>query len=192
MSLPQSRLHIIYSSTLDFQHHCVLPSFHRAAQALAFDPMHPSVLLLAFPDNTLQIYDVETRQFPVWGKELSASLPTRFTYAHDPVLGVSFDPAVPTTEGGKTRYILFWGATWLFKVSLDTSVRTGGKKRRHEVVGADAEDKQWRDCKMITHYRPIVCCDFLSKDELVVVERPLVDVLLTLPPAYFKHKYGAS
>ncbi|KAF8971560.1 WD40-repeat-containing domain protein [Flammula alnicola] len=72
-------------------HHCILPSFRRAAQALAFDPMHPSVLLLAFPDNTIQIFDVETRQFPVWGKELAASLPKRFTYAHDPVLGVAFD-----------------------------------------------------------------------------------------------------
>ena len=156
--------------------------------------MHPSVLLFAFPDNTLQIFDVETRQFPIWGKELSASLPKRFTYAHDPVLGVSFDPAgITTTKESNTRYILFWGATWLFKVSLDTSVRTGGKKRRREaVVGADVEDRQWRVCKMVTHYRPIVCCDFLGKDELVVVERPLVDVLLTLPPAYFKHKYGAS
>ncbi len=41
---------------------------------------------------------------------------------------------------------------------------------------------------MITQYRPILCCDFLSKDELVIVE---VDVLMTLPPAYFRHKYGS-
>lgn len=158
--------------------------------------MHPSVLLLAFPDNTVQIFDAETRQFPVWGKELSASLPKRFTFAHDPILGVAFDPAVGG-EQGKTRYVLFWGATWLFKVSLDTTIRTGGRKRRREmpipVPGAEEnEEKQWRDYKMITQYRPILACDFLSKDELIVVERPLVDVLLTLPPAYFRHKYGAS
>ena len=159
--------------------------------------MHPSVLLLAFPDNSVQIFDVETRQFPVWGKELTASLPKRFTNAHDPILGVAFDPAVDLgSEEGKTRYVLFWGATWLFKVSLDTTIRTGGRKRRREipapVPGAEEnEERQWRDYKMITQYRPILACDFLTKDELVVVERPLVDVLLTLPPAYFKHKYGA-
>lgn len=45
---------------------------------------------------------------------------------------------------------------------------------------------------MITHYRPILYMDFLDAGELVVVERPLVDVLSELPPAYFKHKYGAS
>ncbi|PPQ90453.1 hypothetical protein CVT25_014971 [Psilocybe cyanescens] len=192
----RARTHIFNLDLIS--HHCVLPTFPRAAQALAFDPMHPSVLLLAFPDNTIQIFDVETRQFPIWGKELAASLPKRFTYAHDPVLGVAFDPAVSSSSGtddqGKTRYVLFWGATWMFKVSLDTTVRSGAKKRRREmapVPGAD-EDRQWRDYKMITQYRPMLCCDFLTKDELVVVERPLVDVLLTLPPAYFKHKYGAS
>jgi len=175
--------------------------------------MHPSVLLLAFPDNTIQIYDVETQQFPIWGKELSASLPKRFTHAHDPILGVTFDPPVASAgPEGKTRFVLFWGATWMFKVNLDTTVRhVGGKKRRRErevppVVAAPPptpgggpglgapieEERLWRDYKMITQYRPMLCCDFLSKDELVVVERPLVDVLLTLPPAYFKHKYGAS
>ena len=158
-------------------------------QALAFDPMHPSVLLLALPDNSIQFYDVEARQFPVWGKELSNSLPRRFTSAHDPVIGVSFDPAVSDTEAGKTKYIIFWGATWMFKVSLDTTVRLGGRKRRRDVVD---EDRPWRDFKMITQYRPILCVDFLTKGELVVVERPLVDVLSTLPPAYFKHKYGIS
>jgi len=79
-------------------------------------------------------------------------------------------------------------------------VRTGGRKRRREREmppppvsgGEENEGGQWRDYKMVTQYRPMLACDFLTKDELVVVERPLVDVLLTLPPAYFKHKYGAS
>jgi U3 small nucleolar RNA-associated protein 4 len=34
--------------------------------------------------------------------------------------------------------------------------------------------------------------DFLTNGELVVVERPLIDILSTLPPPYFKPKYGAS
>lgn len=173
--------------------------------------MHPSVLLLAFPDNTIQIYDVETRQFPVWGKDLALSLPRKFTTAHETILGVEFDPYEPVTDSseasnkggdtGKTRYVLFWGSTWIFKASLDTAAfihsRKKKKRRRDEekcmaLNAEEGEERRWRDFKMITHYRPILCCDFLSKDELVVVERPLVDVLMTLPPAYFKHKYGAS
>ncbi len=171
--------------------------------------MHPSVLLLAFPDNTIQIYDVETRQFPAWGKDLTLSLPRKFTGAHEAVLGVEFDPYEPGAGGGgagskggdegKTRYLLFWGSTWIFKASLDTTAFVGKKKKRRRdeerraaLDAEEEEERRWRDFKMITQYRPILCCDFLSKDELVVVERPLVDVLMTLPPAYFRHKYGAS
>lgn len=192
----QARTHIFNLDSIS--HHCALPSFHRSAQALAFDPIHPSILLLAFPDNTIQIYDVETRQFPSWGKELISSLPKRFTYAHDPILGAAFDPTPSShLESPKTRFIIFWGATWLFKAALDTSVRVTGKKRRRDAINGTVaatgdEERAWRDDKLIMQYRPIACCDFLTNDELVVVERPLVDILATLPPAYFRHKYGAS
>lgn len=54
------------------------------------------------------------------------------------------------------------------------------------------EENQPNNFRMVTHYRPILHVDFLGPGELVVVERPLVDVLATLPPAYFKPKYGAS
>jgi len=102
----------------------------------------------------------------------------------------------------------------LFKVGLGVGTRTfrvsnGAGKKRRRAVGAAGDDgvgaaelngvlpltdeeRPWRDCKMITQYRPIGACEFLSREELVVVERPLVDVLATLPPAYFKHKYGSS
>lgn len=53
-------------------------------------------------------------------------------------------------------------------------------------------EEQDSNFKVVTHYRPILLVDFLDPGELVVVERPLVDVLATLPPAYFKPKYGAS
>lgn len=188
-----------------FQYHTTLPTFPRPAQTLTFDPMHPSVLLLAFPDNTIQIYDVEKRQFPVWGKDLALSLPRRFTGAHEAVLGVEFDPYEPGAgsgkggDEGKTRYVLFWGSTWIFKASLDTTAFVGKKKKRRRdeerraaLDAEEEEERRWRDFKMITQYRPMLCCGFLGKDELVVVERPLVDVLMTLPPAYFRHKYGAS
>jgi U3 small nucleolar RNA-associated protein 4 len=43
---------------------------------------------------------------------------------------------------------------------------------------------------MVTRYRNVLGVEFISSDEMVVVERPLLDVLSTLPPAYFKAKYG--
>ncbi|KAG6891409.1 hypothetical protein C0992_007188 [Termitomyces sp. T32_za158] len=182
-----ARTHIFNLDSI--QHHSVLPTFAKPTQVLAFDPREPNILIMAFPDNTLQVYNVESRQFPTWGKELCNTLPRRFTHAHDPVLGVAFDAAAP-------RYALFWGSTWICKLSLTGSAPRGlTKKRRRESMKASSLlsiDDTHRDLKMIAHYRPILYLDSLASGELVVVERPLVDVLSDLPPAYFKHKYGAS
>ena len=44
---------------------------------------------------------------------------------------------------------------------------------------------------MTDKYRNLLGVQFLNAEEMVVVERPLLDVLSTLPPAYFKPKYGS-
>jgi U3 small nucleolar RNA-associated protein 4 len=74
----------------------------------------------------------------------------------------------------------------------NSSAQSSHKKRRRESDKIDPMSEDHLNFKMITHYRPILYADFLAPGELVVVERPLVDVLATLPPAYFVHKYGAS
>jgi U3 small nucleolar RNA-associated protein 4 len=51
---------------------------------------------------------------------------------------------------------------------------------------------------MVTKYRPLLCVDFVgetesgSAEELVVIERPLVDVMANLPPAFYRPKFGAT
>jgi len=191
------------------QHHTTLPSFPQPAHALAFAPSKPSLLVLGFANNTLELYDVEARQFPPWSRPLCSALPKRFTHLHDAILGVTLAPVAPDDDadksesgGSKTSDVLalFWGATWLCKVQFATPVGWGGfeKKRRRRRSG-DVDQGAERDgnasvhnFKLVTQYRQILLADFLSPGELVVVERPLTDVLMSLPPAYYRPKYGAS
>lgn len=65
-------------------------------------------------------------------------------------------------------------------------------KNTNTEVGPVAATEEQHHIKVVTHYRPILFVDYMAPGELVIVERPLVDVLATLPPAYFRHKYGAS
>lgn len=164
---------------------------------------------------------MEARQFPSWSKNLSLSSPVakKLVTLHDTILGISFPPPplLPASndmsteksgiqqkeeDGGKSRYALLWGANWLIKLPLSLST-TGGhsktsRKRRRpqqdqvDVQASMEESLTNSSSKLVTHYRPILYVDFLDDGELVVVERPLVDVLRTLPPAYFKHRYGSS
>jgi U3 small nucleolar RNA-associated protein 4 len=187
-----------------------------------------SNLLLTFPNNSVQVYDVEQRQFPPWGKTLSAVLDQRLRSMHDAVLG-AFTATASTSDGStKKKALLFWSATWICKIGLNQSLarpsssfhsssHSSHRKRRRgkeadkkpaqgrEAAGLDEEEVARReqdvsrgvDFKMITTYRPMLCVDRVNgsdagSSELVVVERPLVDVLATLPPAYFKHRYGRA
>jgi U3 small nucleolar RNA-associated protein 4 len=141
---------------------------------------------------------VESRQFPSWAKDICNNLPKRLTRTHDHILGVAFEPvgAGSSSKAPFPRYALLWGSTWLCKLKLDgSSAKASHKKRRRDGDKSpkiDPVSDDHANFKMITHYRPILFVDFLGPGELVVVERPLVDVLATLPPAYFVHKYGAS
>ena len=157
--------------------------------ALSFDANHPNILVMVFPDNSLEIYDVESRRFPAWGKELCHKLPRRFKHSHDPVLGVAFNPLEDLSSTG---YAVFWSSTWICKLALKNSTLNGSNKKRRREIPSAKDDDSSNDLKMITHYRPILFVGFLDVGELVVVERPLMDVLSELPPAYFRHKYGTS
>jgi len=194
------------------QHHTALPSFPQPAHALAFAPTSPSLLILGFANNTLELYDVETRQFPPWSRALCTALPKRFTHLHDAMLGVTLAPAAQennnmddgvgggsSSNGSQNVFALFWGPTWLCKVQFAAPVGWGGfeKKRRRRRSGnfdhgEERDSNAVHNFKLVTQYRQILLAEFLAPGELVVVERPLTDVLAVLPPAYYRPKYGAS
>lgn len=143
-----------------------------------------------------------------------ASLPTALMSNDMEVDGAPSLAALSSEENGE-RFAIFWGATWLCRVELNAPVGWGGftKKRTRDekelphgkgAVGKAAvpqerskagygdspADEEATNFKVVTRYRPILFADFLNHDELLVVERPLVDVLAKLPPAFFKPKYG--
>jgi len=204
----------VYAYNLDsLQYHCVLPTFPHAIQALSFDSSDHGTLIIGLANNTIHVFNVESRMFPEWSIPLCSNLPKRFTHLHDPILGLTLNPT-PTRDG--SRKALFWGFTWMCSVKLDSPAGWGGfsKKRRREykttqngasqshpnigktLANTSPEDPydqtQPKNFTVLTRYRPLLFVDFLDCGELIVVERPLVDVMSVMPPAFFKPKYGSS
>lgn len=105
---------------------------------------------------------------------------------------------------------ILWGTSWLCKLKLDWLGKyTEPRKRRksesrhppQEYQGVptlaprpDLQNSAYeaRNLRIVTQYRPILALDFVGPGEMVLVERPLVDVLSKLPPAFFKPKYGQT
>lgn len=184
------RTHVFNLDAL--QHQSQLPSFTHTVQALAFSSSSPALLVVGFANNTLELWDVEARASPGWARQFCSSLPKRFTHLHDPLVDISFPEPSPSLPG---HFALLWGSTWLCKVDFSAQAGPGGfnKKRRRQGQQAQANKLPVSEnFKLFTQYRQVLAADFVSDRELVVVERPLVDVLARLPPAYFKPKYGAS
>ena len=203
----------VYIYNLDsLQYHCTLPMFPHAIQALSFHPSNYGTLVIGLANNAIHVFDVESRAFPDWSIPLCNNLPKRFTHLHDPILGLTFNPT-PSKDG--SRKALFWGFTWMCSVKLDSPVGWGGfsKKRKRErktttngmstprknvgkAQSGSAEDQNGqthpKNFAVLTQYRPLLFVDFLDCGEMVVLERPLVDVMSAMPPAFFKPKYGSS
>lgn len=105
---------------------------------------------------------------------------------------------------------IIWGTSWLCRLRLDWLAKcTEPRKRRKSEARHHPQEHQGipnlaprpdlqnsaydaRKLHMVTRYRPILALDFVGPGELVLVERPLVDVLSKLPPAFFKPKYGQT
>ncbi|KAG9314637.1 WD40 repeat-like protein [Chiua virens] len=128
---------------------------------------------------------------------------------HDMTDATQASPGLRSTALSQKEAI-FWGSSWLCKLRLDWMGKyTEPRKRRksearhlpqdhHDVPALasrpDLQNSAYdaRNLRMVTHYRPILALDFVGQGELVLVERPLVDVLSKLPPAFFKPKYGQT
>jgi len=44
--------------------------------------------------------------------------------------------------------------------------------------------------RMIRDFKPLLGGDFVSSDELLLVEMPWLKILDSLPPTFQRHKYG--
>lgn len=104
-----------------------------------------------------------------------------------------------------------WGATWILRVRVNPATgwgakqSNGGKKKKRarqqqqeeEAVGGGEGEKsaakqaEGERFKLTQTFRPVLGLDYVGKGELVVVERPWLDLVAGLPGGYFRGgKYG--
>lgn len=198
--------HVCVFNLDSVKHVSTLPRTTLPPSALAFDSRIPHVLAIGFPNNELQLFDAEAQLF-------YPALPDKLSHLHDPILGIVFPHAPKTNE----RKMYVWSATWLARFDVPTPsssalVKTPPRpessptadraplKRKRGKAAAQAEGEADEAFAIENKFRPVLLVDFCApvdgeenaQGEMVIVERPLVDLLATLPPAYLKPKYGAS
>ncbi|KAG8808373.1 U3 small nucleolar RNA-associated protein [Serendipita sp. 399] len=241
-----------YVFNLDsLQLHCTLPTMPLPLTCMAFDHHRSRLLFVAMPDNSVRIFDVESKAFPEWQRTFSQTLSRKLGSKRDEILGIAMLPLAPpplplsssastitespmfaknATMRSTAQGVVVWGANWICRFRVQPVMTTTGREKRRrggddDDDDNDDEDKGEADEEMEEHesdedsgsmvapdstkedttnqktqlttqfhlvdrYRSLLGVFFLNSEELVMVERPLLDVLSTLPPAFFKAKYG--
>lgn len=139
---------------------------------------------------------------------------------HDPIAGAAFDfePAAKSDQGRVILWSSSWVCS--INLSLDairTATATAAQTKAGELSAAQRKkrvrdyyvkatkggnaatksDGQWQtyggpqdDFKITNKYKPVLGLEFLGRDEVMLVERPLADFADQLPPAFFSKRYG--
>lgn len=116
-----------------------------------------------------------------------------------------------TQDRRVARNVVLWGRGWLCKVDLmgGGPAHSGPgitpslqRKRKQSFAPSDAKRPNGVASKIeadqpqgltglaVTKYRDLMLVDFIGPKEMVVIERPSVDILQGLRPAYYRPKYG--
>ncbi|PVG01220.1 WD40 repeat-like protein [Serendipita vermifera] len=201
------------------QHHCTLPTMPLPVAAMAFESLASRHLLFAMPDNSIHIFDVESRLFPQWQRRLSQTVSRKIGGQRDTILGVTFAPQPQSrrkSDAGAFETVIAWGANWICRFRIyhsGTSSAHSSKRRRDDEDGNGTDEEELAEedtareeediedgakplgyktlhLNVFTRFRNLLGVQFLNPEEMVVVEKPLLDVLSKLPPAYFKARYG--
>lgn len=144
-------------------------------------------------------------------------MPDSVKSLHDPVIGLATDSTLGGIEGVGARNILLWSSTWILRVRLASPSTAGANSKKNKkkralvdaiaaaaasesadiaTDGADADmDAPAKDdtgrFKLTQTFRPLIGLGFVGENEMVVVERPWLDLVKDLPASYFKAgKYG--
>ncbi|EGF78769.1 hypothetical protein BATDEDRAFT_20391 [Batrachochytrium dendrobatidis JAM81] len=177
-------------------------------------PIFSPTLILTSMANELIMYDIGSESNPGkisdWSRLNSHRLPEAFVERRESVMGVCVDPNMPMR-------LVVWGAYMVCFVDLSVGLEAVSHKSKNNlkrvsnaVNNQDIETTQTHEGKkntkhastahgtqvtlrkgfvMDTRYQSIMYMEYAGS-ELVVIERPVLHVLATLPVAFYKHKYG--
>lgn len=187
-----------HTSTLEswdidtMQKWATLPSFSCTVVAACFG--EGDVLGIATVTNHVYFIDVAKNELTEWSRRNSMRMPASFTaHNNDTIRGLFF-----VTSGR----VCVWGSAFTFTLDLTHDLKlaaTRKSKTLHDVV--DVEQGQsvqslregGEDVVKLDHrFTGIMYFDCINAGEVVVVERPALQVLAELPPAWRgRHKYGS-
>jgi len=129
-----------------------------------------AVLAVTGMDNNVTLINVEENRVEPWSKEHANRLDPRLTQHRDRLLGISFAPKRPTLA-------CVWGQSFFGKLDLNAK---------------GAEGSSYVSVPLHDRIRPIVHAQFISRNEILVLEAPWFKVMRTFQEPLKQKFYGSG
>ncbi|KAI8898761.1 WD40-repeat-containing domain protein [Globomyces pollinis-pini] len=140
----------------------VLPTFSYPHTSITFEPATTNVAVTT-SDNLIYIVDVSINRLTPWSAKNSHRLPKKFVNRRETISGIVFPK--------KEDHMLVWGMNYTYVIDLTKDID---------------ETTEW---KLNHRFQSLMACTSVES-EIVVVERPVLQILSELPDAFKKRKYG--
>jgi len=179
-----NRINVFNLETLKLE--CTLPRPKNSPTAMSFHPDN-NILVVACASNDFFLYDVQERKFDDWSRINGASIPKTLRSEKDRIFGITFDKNFPSR-------MLLMSCSFICKVDLSQPIEKEDserpKKMQRTAKNHTTQDDTNANFRMIREFKPLLGGDFISSDELLLVEIPWIKVLEALPPTFERRKYG--
>ena len=113
----------------------------------------------------------------------------------DALIGIVFEP-ISSLSGQYS--LLLWGSSFITSFLLPNQTDIDALQAEAAGVKRTADDStvsfrrrtSFSNVAMKRKYRDLIGVEFMKYGEMVVVERPFIDLLPSLPPAFYSRTYG--
>jgi len=216
-TLNQGSIKVFSISPGNYQHWWSLPSFGSPHSSIRFsdigDDTRPSLVVTCY-NNEFYIFNVREKSLDEWsepkGFPVDINLPWELRHQVSNNERSFFNPSYP-------HMLFMGGADWFCAINLKDQIPTRSKPfpsdhlkarpwkhkiKRHQRIKNkptrkrkkrnDDEVEIWNDnYKICLQYTRIIFMDFISKDEMLVVEQPWSEIMDQLTNPVIRHRYGS-
>ena len=142
------------------------------------------------------MFDVANKAPAPWAESFNLHNPQILSEARDELLGIAIEP-LSANGSDEDLSLICWGATFTTSIRIPSKayiagLRSQGLKRTSDDQVRSNPKSSFYSARLTRKFTDIISVEFARNGELLVVERPYMDLLPNMPAAVATKRYGRA
>ena len=155
-------------------------------------------LIIGQKNCQLDVFDLAKKSTASWAEAFNINNPQALSEARDELLGIAIEPQSLAKED-EASSIICWGASFTVSLRVPTAadiatygVKTQKRPREDEDLASRGPPTSFSSATLKHKYTDLLALELSKHGEMLAVERPLIDLLPSLPAAVYTRQYGKA